>query len=312
MTQKEKILLFLWNQVIQKLDVARLAKQTPAPGIETWCDLAYLADGHPMHRLDVYRPANGGPLLPVIIDVHGGGWMYGDKELNKNYCMELASRGFVVFNISYRLVPEVRLQEQLQDVFAAYKWIGLHCGAYGGAVEQICLTGDSAGGHLSALSILVSGDQTMEKELQLTASGIRFCAAGLTSPVVDLQHGVMRQMRPVLLGKSVDAPVLRYLDFAQVYTGQALPPVYIVTSKQDFVRSQAARLHDLLQLYSAEHQYHDWTGETTKKLPHVFSVAEPGWEESIATINEMTACFRRWLLKKETAAAGGRGTPSGE
>ena len=63
--------------------------------------------------LDVYRlkaevDGNGGlKKLPVIISVHGGAWVYGDKERYQFYCMRLAQRGFAVINFSYRLAPEV-------------------------------------------------------------------------------------------------------------------------------------------------------------------------------------------------------------
>lgn len=55
--------------------------------------------------LDVYRPKSVEGALPVIVDIHGGGWYYGDKELNKYYCMSLVKYGFAVVNVSYRLAP---------------------------------------------------------------------------------------------------------------------------------------------------------------------------------------------------------------
>jgi len=61
---------------------------------------------HKMNVLDVYRPKNGSTKLPVIVSVHGGGWVYGDKELYSHYCVSLAQRGFVVVNFSYRLSPQ--------------------------------------------------------------------------------------------------------------------------------------------------------------------------------------------------------------
>ena len=63
----------------------------PLPeGVET-AEYDYLDDGHEMHKLNVYRPRNMGATLPLIIDIHGGAWVYGDKELNNGLCMFLAS-----------------------------------------------------------------------------------------------------------------------------------------------------------------------------------------------------------------------------
>ena len=61
-------------------------------GVEVWEGLPYEEDGHPMHTLNLYRPAGVYGPLPTVVDIHGGGWMYGDRQLNRNYCMYLASR----------------------------------------------------------------------------------------------------------------------------------------------------------------------------------------------------------------------------
>ena len=71
-----------------------------------------------------------GPL-PTVVDIHGGGWMYGDRHLNRSYCMYLASRGYAVMGMSYRLVPEVTVAGQVQDVFASLRWLAEHGSEYG-------------------------------------------------------------------------------------------------------------------------------------------------------------------------------------
>ena len=60
------------------------------------------------HLLDIYRPRDAEGKIPVIIDVHGGGWVYGDKVLYSHYCMDMARRGFAVVNFNYRLAPRHR------------------------------------------------------------------------------------------------------------------------------------------------------------------------------------------------------------
>ena len=61
---------------------------------------------HERNILDVYRPKDQKGKLPLIVSIHGGGWVYGSKEINQFYCMSLAERGFAVVNFSYRLAPE--------------------------------------------------------------------------------------------------------------------------------------------------------------------------------------------------------------
>ncbi len=64
--------------------------------------------------LDVYRPKDKkDEILPVIVSIHGGGWVYGDKERYQYYCMNLAERGFAVVNFTYRLAPEFKFPSPL-------------------------------------------------------------------------------------------------------------------------------------------------------------------------------------------------------
>lgn len=60
---------------------------------------------HDRHLLDVYRPKDADGKLPIV-SIHGGGWVYGDKELMQFYCMSLAEHGFAMVNFSYRIAPE--------------------------------------------------------------------------------------------------------------------------------------------------------------------------------------------------------------
>ena len=66
-------------------------------------DIRYGTEDDKLQMLDVYRPKGISGKLPVIMSVHGGGWVYGDKEVYQFYCMSLAQRGFAVVNYSYRL-----------------------------------------------------------------------------------------------------------------------------------------------------------------------------------------------------------------
>ena len=77
--------------------------------------------------LDVYRPkALEGKKLPVIVSVHGGAWVYGDKERYQYYCMDLAKRGFAVVNFTYRLAPEFKYPAPLEDTNLVFAWILAH------------------------------------------------------------------------------------------------------------------------------------------------------------------------------------------
>ena len=77
-------------------DNKRIVKQTAPEGVDVYDNIRYLEGDNPMHLLDVYKPQGVEETLPVIVDIHGGGWIYGTKDINKYFGMSLAKEGFVV------------------------------------------------------------------------------------------------------------------------------------------------------------------------------------------------------------------------
>ncbi|MFZ5857899.1 MAG: alpha/beta hydrolase [Chloroflexota bacterium] len=100
-------------------------------------------------NLDVY-PATGADL-PVVIFVHGGGWFRGDKSIVDAKSAAFNARGYVFVSVNYRLLPEVDVVQQMEDVARAVRWVKRNIGQYGGDPSQIFLMGHSAGAHLVAL-----------------------------------------------------------------------------------------------------------------------------------------------------------------
>lgn len=119
-------------------------------------------DGGPRLKLDVYEPLTPrlpGERRPAIVQIHGGAWVVGDKrEQGIPLLNHLASNGWVGFNVNYRLSPKVRAPEHLVDCKRAIAWIRQHADDYGIDPDFICVTGGSAGGHLTAMVALTAGD----------------------------------------------------------------------------------------------------------------------------------------------------------
>jgi acetyl esterase/lipase len=111
------------------------------------CDL-YLPDGGP----DLAEP---GRLAPVVLQIHGGAWITGNKEQQGQPLLHrLAQVGIVGVSINYRLGPTHRFPEPIIDVKRAIAWTKEHIADHGGDPDRIVLTGGSAGGHLAALAAL--------------------------------------------------------------------------------------------------------------------------------------------------------------
>ena len=116
-------------------------------------DIRYAPGGGDRHELDVFRP-EGVNKCPIVLLVHGGAWMIGDKNLFGLYRgvgRALAGQGLVVVVPNYQLTPWVRHPEHVKDVARAFAWTRAHAAEYGGDRDDIFLCGHSAGGHLVAL-----------------------------------------------------------------------------------------------------------------------------------------------------------------
>jgi acetyl esterase/lipase len=112
--------------------------------------------------LDVIRPtgAKAGDGRPVLLQIHGGAWIVGDKkEQGQPLMMHMAAEhGWVCVAVNYRLSPQSTFPDHIVDVKRAFAWIRAHIGEYGGDPEFVCVTGGSAGGHLAALTALSANE----------------------------------------------------------------------------------------------------------------------------------------------------------
>ena len=90
------------------------------------------------------------PKLPVIVNIHGGGWVYGTKEKYKFYCMKLAQSGYIVINFNYGLAPLYKFPIQLEDINLLFHWLFSNGNFYGMDLYNIYAVGDSAGANLLA------------------------------------------------------------------------------------------------------------------------------------------------------------------
>jgi acetyl esterase/lipase len=128
-------------------------KKPERPPIREVFDVPYAGKNDERQALDVFAPA-GAKNCPVVLFVHGGAWVFGDKNffgLYRSVGQFLARHGVVAVLINYRLSPLVRHPEHVKDVARAYAWVRRHARDYGGDPDQIFLCGHSAGGHLVAL-----------------------------------------------------------------------------------------------------------------------------------------------------------------
>lgn len=109
---------------------------------------------NPRYTLDIYRPESGADSAPVIVFFYGGNWVSGERKDYAFVGHALAARGFVVVIPDYRLYPQVRYPDFLDDSARAVAWTERKIAAYGGDPKRIFLMGHSAGAYNAAMLAL--------------------------------------------------------------------------------------------------------------------------------------------------------------
>ena len=286
----------LWDTA-RKSDAKTHARQVKPEGIKEVCNLSYIDDDMWQHKLDVYFPEKSeSEKLPVVIDIHGGGWMYGDKELNKFYNLYIASRGFCVFSMSYSLVPECADPAvQLREVMQALKWIQEHMRDYPADERKIMLTGDSAGGMLAGFTAALLSDENLRRVYDTVDVDMHLTTLALTSPVAYMNvKGVIGFYTKKMWTQGYkDKPTYAYMNLDEMIENAQIPPTFMVTSSGDTLGlKQTRRAAADFRAKGIEVELMDWPKYEGKDLPHVFSVLEPNLKPGIQTIDAMCAFYR--------------------
>lgn len=131
------------------------------PGVTRRRNITFAEYGKKKIRLDVTAAADAAPgdRRPGILQIHGGGWVIGDKrEQGLPLLNHLAANGWVGINANYRLSPRAAFPDHLVDLKKAIAWYREHADEHGADPDFLCVTGGSAGGHLCALVALTAND----------------------------------------------------------------------------------------------------------------------------------------------------------
>ncbi|WP_297130149.1 alpha/beta hydrolase [uncultured Eubacterium sp.] len=298
-----KIMQVSWK-FCDKSDKKRMATQTPPENVVKVKDIPYIDDGNPYHKFDVFYPegeiAKEG--LPVIIDIHGGGWMYATKDLNEYYCMELAKKGYCVFSISYRLVPDVTVNEQIKDCTDALAFIRANMKDYPANKKTVMLTGDSAGGQLALYSTILNNNPDAREIFGTVETNLNIKCLLLTSPVTYAKSGGWFSIyTKKMWGKDYETKsTYNYMDLNEIMElANDMPPTYFITSSGDtLAHDQTVNAYNYFVEKGYECEIEDFTDlREGKKLPHVFSVLDPFDEYGQKAIDNALDYYQKSLLK---------------
>jgi acetyl esterase/lipase len=162
-----------WRQIL-------MPWQTKHPDVRRFGNVQYAApmSGAKSRRnlLDVYAPREAGTKRPVLLQIHGGGWVIGEKEQQGLPLMNyLAARGWVCVAPNYPLAPKSAWPDQLVACKQALAWIKDNIAEYGGDPDFVAVTGGSAGGHLAAMVGLTACDPRYQPGFESVDTTVQAC-----------------------------------------------------------------------------------------------------------------------------------------
>ena len=216
------------------------------PGLHTRRNLTFARVAGKDLKLDVTVPSapvpGGGDRRPALVQIHGGGWMIGDKrEQGIPLLRHMAAQGWVGFNVNYRLSPAATFPDHLVDVKRALAWIRDHADEHGIDPDFICVTGGSAGGHLTALTALTAGDRTLQPGFEAADTSV--AAAVPFYGVYDFTpHGAFgadpdiyrRFLEPFIMKAFVADEPERFAEASPVHRVHPdAPPFFVIHGDRD-------------------------------------------------------------------------------
>jgi acetyl esterase/lipase len=199
------------------------------------------APGGKRFELDVYHHRDLPSDAPVLLQVHGGGWMIGNKEQQGIPLMlQMAARGWVCVAVNYPLSPRARWPEHLVAVKRAIAWIREHGAEYRADPTFIAVTGGSAGAHLAAMVALTSADRSLQPGFETVDTSVQACVPlyGVYDFTDESGTKFSRQrldalIRPYVMGRGAQYPdAYRAASPLSRIDGE-VPPFFVIHGKND-------------------------------------------------------------------------------
>ena len=267
----------------------------PLPAGITECrNISYGPHGKE-NLLDVYFPEGTSGPLPTIISIHGGGYVYGTKEIYRRYGMDMARRGFAFVNFNYRLAPGWKFPTPLCDTNSVLHWVVKNAARYHLDPDRLFLVGDSAGAQLASQYAAMWANPVYAALFQLKLPKVRIRALGLNCGLYDMVARASEPRKGLHLdyfGRdlSPDDPRFRVLESI----GSNYPPAFITTGTCDFLRQNAEPMCRFLTEKGVDARWRCYGREGDKKVCHVFHVNIPLPEAQQCNDDE-AAFFREFL-----------------
>lgn len=229
----------------------------------------YAGDGKKSHRLDVITRRGDPPKAgPVMVYVHGGAWIIGDKrEQGYPMLLELSRRGWVCVTINYRLSPKNTWPDHIVDTKMAIAWVRENIAQFGGDPGFIAVSGGSAGGHLSALAALTPGDAGFQPGFEDRDTSVAACVPvyGVYDMTCQAKDGDLRHLRSynrgllrllereVFKAKFAESPAVFEQASPLYRVNEDAPPFFVIHGANDTLVPVSEARHFVKALRGVSH-----------------------------------------------------------
>jgi acetyl esterase/lipase len=233
-------------------------------------NLTYKVANNYEAKLDVYRPRQAKTSTPVVVMIHGGGWVAGTKEETALSGLPFMALGFAVVNVEYRLSKVSLAPAAVEDCLCALHWVGRNAKKYNFDLTKVIVTGGSAGGHLALTTSMIPFSAGFENECSYeddetwdgpwkdsrpkVAAVINWF--GITDVADMLQGPNTRAYAVAWLGSLPNREDLAKRVSPLTYVRPGLPPIFTIHGDADKIvpYSHAVRLHEALTKAGVKNQ----------------------------------------------------------
>jgi acetyl esterase len=203
---------------------------------------------------DVAVPQGNGPH-PVVVYLHGGGWIGGSTKTHRKLGMQFAEAGYLTINVDYRLAPEHPFPAGLEDCLYAVKWTGENAKRWNGDVSRLAVGGDSAGGNLTAATLTSLAAEKYAGPAKPKAALLIYGLFDFPATIKREKPGAFDGMIKAYAGAGYPAILEdpRVSPLRAVKPG-ALPPSFVICGTADPLLPETHAMADALKRADIRHE----------------------------------------------------------
>ena len=237
-------------------DIERLDQSAISEEITMISNVNYIPGDSMEHTLDIYF-RNDGVKKPILIDIHGGGFISHDKKVDSIFANVMAQNGFVVFSLNYRLAyPEYNVFDQIDDIDKATRWVVKHASLYDGENKRMYVVGHSSGGVNAVAEVLLSLSSEMLSDYGFEKRDYTYWGLIIDCGLMHFYKNSIAYngMRRMVFPKSYkNDRRYEYLLFDRNDDVNRLPKTVIITNESDQLKDMSYYFNELLDKRYVEH-----------------------------------------------------------